>query len=388
MYNPHSNRGRRPTARPAPSARAAQLREAQRLHRERKRVYIEDLERRARAADDALARVAMLERQLLQPGKAQVADNNDGGDASHTVEHYLAGINSDGIPVHSPNHSSQLRQEDNQKEHQQMYPKDEHLREHQLQHQQSRRRQWRFHPAYAFVPAARAFAAPSTASLEIRFAKLSLLAIPSLAESPNIVSRFCAVLRELVDSADRRHLRATLSDTVAAAFAIIDRCSVLEKTAALDVFASLIKANQEIYTYLNKMWAWRSNRASPVPSAAAKCPDISRMPKDAQSEHSDALFIKNLKSIDSLSNLESLEDSIDELVCLFEVMQVNNNRGRHFIRVMEINHDLATQCATVRELAKFLAMSEIGRQVAVKKLLHVVDFRGVSWEDAEQDANA
>ncbi|KAJ3377248.1 hypothetical protein HDU84_008849 [Entophlyctis sp. JEL0112] len=112
------------------------------------------------------------------------------------------------------------------------------------------------------------------------------------------------------------------------------------------------------------------------------------MPKDAQSEHSDALFIKNLKSIDSLSNLESLEDSIDELVCLFEVMQVNNNRGRHFIRVMEINHDLATQCATVRELAKFLAMSEIGRQVAVKKLLHVVDFRGVSWEDAEQDANA
>ncbi|KAJ3377247.1 hypothetical protein HDU84_008848 [Entophlyctis sp. JEL0112] len=247
MYNPHSNRGRRPTARPAPSARAAQLREAQRLHRERKRVYIEDLERRARAADDALARVAMLERQLLQPGKDQVADNNDGGDASRTVEHYLAGINSDGIPVHSPNHSSQLRQEDNQKEHQQMYPKDEHLRAHQLQHQQSRRRQWRFHPAYAFVPAARAFAAPSTASLEIRFAKLSLLAIPSLAESPNIVSRFCAVLRELVDSADRRHLRATLSDTVAAAFAIIDRCSVLEKTAALDVFASLIKANQEIY---------------------------------------------------------------------------------------------------------------------------------------------
>ncbi|KAJ3388809.1 hypothetical protein HDU84_009408 [Entophlyctis sp. JEL0112] len=395
MYNPNSNRGRRPTALPAPSARAAQLREAQRLHRERKRVYIEGLERRARAAEDALARVAMLEHRLLHPDRD--VNNGANGDASHTVEDGPAGINCDGIAVHTPTDSNRCLNEYNEELHPQKHPQEH--QQHQQQHQQSPQRQWRFHPAYNFVPAARAFAATSTATLEIRFAKLSLFAIPSLAESPNTVMRFCTVVRELVESADRRHLRATLSDAVAAAFAIVDRCSVLEKTAAFDIFAVLLKANQEIYvsmnfmqvpklkiirlqTYLNRMWSWRSNSESPVPVAYASCPD-SRIPKDPKTAHLDAMFVKNLKSIDSLSNLESIDDSLDELV-----MQVKKNRGRLFIRIMEINHDLASRCATVSELAQFLAISEIGRQAAVKNLYHVVDFRGVSWEDAEQEANA
>ncbi|KAJ3007013.1 UNVERIFIED_CONTAM: hypothetical protein HDU68_003747, partial [Siphonaria sp. JEL0065] len=63
-YNPHSGRGRRRTNNEAPSKRSGQMREAQRVHRERKRNYLLDLEAKATELETAKLRVAELEALL------------------------------------------------------------------------------------------------------------------------------------------------------------------------------------------------------------------------------------------------------------------------------------------------------------------------------------
>ncbi|KAJ3007014.1 UNVERIFIED_CONTAM: hypothetical protein HDU68_003748 [Siphonaria sp. JEL0065] len=60
-YNPHTSRGRPKSTNDAPSKRSGQMRDIQRAHRERKRLYILELEAKAKELETVKLRVAELE---------------------------------------------------------------------------------------------------------------------------------------------------------------------------------------------------------------------------------------------------------------------------------------------------------------------------------------
>ncbi|KAI9334761.1 hypothetical protein BDR26DRAFT_1009586 [Obelidium mucronatum] len=65
-YNPHSGRGRKRTLDEPISKRSGQMREAQRAHRERKKNYLFDLERKAKELETVKQRVSELELELAK----------------------------------------------------------------------------------------------------------------------------------------------------------------------------------------------------------------------------------------------------------------------------------------------------------------------------------
>ncbi|ORY28117.1 hypothetical protein BCR33DRAFT_745816 [Rhizoclosmatium globosum] len=69
-YNPHSNRGRKRTDAEAPSKRSGQMREAQRAHRERKKMYLLDLEAKAKELDLVKAKLELAELKLASLGSS------------------------------------------------------------------------------------------------------------------------------------------------------------------------------------------------------------------------------------------------------------------------------------------------------------------------------
>ncbi|KAJ3388810.1 hypothetical protein HDU84_009409 [Entophlyctis sp. JEL0112] len=194
-YNPHSRRGRPQTAKAALTARAAQLREAQRAHRERKRQYQRSLEQRALDADEARARVALLEHQLQQAVRQQ-----------QLVRDALLTTSPTPLPP----------------------------------------------PSLYFIPAA--IACPP---LEIRTIELMLLAFPPFAAptARGIPSRFLHAARAMTSCSNRHELRCLIAIAVKAVCTMLDCCSIVERTQLVDIISVFMKSNMDIYTYLNRMWS-------------------------------------------------------------------------------------------------------------------------------------
>ncbi|KAJ3348600.1 hypothetical protein HDU83_001142 [Entophlyctis luteolus] len=298
-YNPYTNRGRRPTAEAAVNARAAQLREAQRAHRERKRLYLQDLEQRAKEADSARAQITLLEDQLRAAEQQQQIQR------------------------------IQLQQLQLEQQQQQLHRRDSHDSSSpsmagpplQMTQVQNHSMNWLALPAFAFVPAI--FGCPQ---LEIRTVELMLLAVAPLTASPSIVARFVRLVRAMVSCSDRRELRRLLGATVKTACSILDRCSIVEKTNVIEILALLLKSNSEIYvmakkfsTYLNNAYAWETtSHISSRPSFQPPEDVLHRRP-NVVTEDSESVFLKTLKSIESIGSMENLDDLLNEMGDLFHV---------------------------------------------------------------------
>ncbi|KAJ3200072.1 hypothetical protein HDU82_009199 [Entophlyctis luteolus] len=303
---------------PAQTPRAAQLREAQRAHRERKRRYLRELEKRAAGSEDAHARVAQLQEQLVQMQQ----------ETQHSLplQQQHAQIQTQLSSYYQQPHTSNTTQvglclPDAQAA--------------------------IFHPCFPnFVPAARA-----CPPLELKTVEFMLRAVPPLSVAPALVSRFLTLASALVTCADRHELRNILITTVKTICAMLDRCSIIHRTRVIDVLAVFLKGNQEIYTYLNAIWS--QNPSVFQYSTGPVVANVHRSPVQLSTQN-DTVFVETLKAIESIASIHKSNEMIDELGDLFHTMQLDQqNADQHFIRIMELNHDFAIKCS-VTELSKVL----------------------------------
>ncbi|KAJ3115642.1 hypothetical protein HK100_001272 [Physocladia obscura] len=356
MYNPNSGRGRRRTNAQPATNRAAQLREAQRVHRERKQTYIKQLEAKAARADELEAICAALSRRLLALAASLPALSDPADAPGNSNAQSAANQPADDAPIASPSAATDT------------FPStashsDDWLESSLPDALASRE---------AFVSAALLYG-----PIELEFARILLTNVPSLEDSP-LIGRFIDATNAAVDSSDRRELRKNMMLVIASSQDILDACGVIERQKVLETFALIKMRNKDINAYIHQMMlGYSTNTAkstevsdSLTPPRSANSELKQRQIQSSTTKTPITIYERDKSSpleapfrdiLNSIKSLDGAQDLIDDLCDVYYSISIDGKYEERFFKLWEITHTLSEMCSTIEDRIKLMISLEIGR---------------------------